>query len=326
MQSRNLKIDVIRGIAILCVVWAHLQGFLTREIYIFHMPVFFFISGIFYRNKPKFILSKAKSLLIPYCLFNIAFAALYLLQGGQFIKRIDLFSCTLTSTINGPTWFLIALFNINIIYWILDKLIKKKKLILAACFAIAIPLYYWNCILPFDLRISIIAMPFFALGKWAKDESIIERSGKPHIIIASIIYVLTALYCHCKPAIFDLHGNKLPLIFITYYASALSAILILMKIDWFSQQNKFNRFFASIGKRSLYIMSLHYPYMWTLFNFLTLHSPFSDKTITNGYATVSAFLILSSFSFLIAVAIEKLQNLIKTYLSKHFRQEQEKTP
>ncbi len=73
-------------------------------------------------------------------------------------------------------------------------------------------------------------------------------------------------------------------------------------------------------------MSLHYPYMWTLFNFLTMHSPFSDKAVTNGYATISTFLILSAASFLIAIAIEWLQNPLKSNGSKHFRQEQEKTP
>lgn len=327
MHNRNLKIDVIKGLAILCVVWAHLQGFLTREIYIFHMPVFFFISGMFFRNKPKFIYSKVRSLLLPYCLFNIAFAVTYLIQGGEFINRIKLFSCTLTSTIDGPTWFLIALFNINIAYWILDKIFKNKKLLLPACFAIAIPLYYCNFIPPFDLRISMIALPFFALGKWAKDKSIIERLGKPTIITASIIYCLIAVYCHFKPVIFDLHGNKLPKIFLTYYISALSAIFILMKIGWFSKPNIFNRFFASIGKRSLYIMSLHYPYMWTLFNYITNNSPFSDKVITKGYATAATFVILSAASFIIAVAVVHIQKIFKrTHRPKHFQQAQEKAP
>ena len=59
MQKRVLYIDIAKGIGILLVVLAHndLSGYhpyLHRLIYAFHMPLFFFLSGIFFKPERKF--------------------------------------------------------------------------------------------------------------------------------------------------------------------------------------------------------------------------------------------------------------------------------
>ena len=73
---RQEFIDVAKGIGIISVVFAHL-GLATRYLYLFHMPLFFFLSGMVFKpqtnqtNQTNFILSKVKSLLIPYFFFLI---------------------------------------------------------------------------------------------------------------------------------------------------------------------------------------------------------------------------------------------------------------
>lgn len=77
-NNRIVWIDNAKGIGILCVLFGHLalnEGnnlHLFTWIYSFHMPLFFFLSGLTYRYKPakEVIRSRIKSLGIPYILFS----------------------------------------------------------------------------------------------------------------------------------------------------------------------------------------------------------------------------------------------------------------
>src|SRR5471030_1775734 len=76
MNSRNNNIDIAKGIGIILVVLGHnwlithdKDGFLFRAIYSFHMPLFFFLAGIFLKETQafkEFSLSKVDALLKPY--------------------------------------------------------------------------------------------------------------------------------------------------------------------------------------------------------------------------------------------------------------------
>lgn len=63
-------IDVAKAIGVFCVVAGHtgLPILLKCWIYVFHMPMFFFISGMWFRDrKPReYVIRKAKSYLIPF--------------------------------------------------------------------------------------------------------------------------------------------------------------------------------------------------------------------------------------------------------------------
>lgn len=66
-------IDILKGIGIVLVVLGHItkDRELFQFIYAFHMPLFFIVSGYFLHEKKNFIISQAKSLLIPYFVFGI---------------------------------------------------------------------------------------------------------------------------------------------------------------------------------------------------------------------------------------------------------------
>ena len=64
-------IDIAKGLAILCVFLGHTQSTpsaVSNYIYLFHMPVFFLLSGYCFSNRRKFvdfIVNKARTLLVP---------------------------------------------------------------------------------------------------------------------------------------------------------------------------------------------------------------------------------------------------------------------
>ncbi|SFC26474.1 acyltransferase family protein [Butyrivibrio sp. YAB3001] len=79
--NRQIYLDIAKGIGIIMVVWAHAYGPITSFIGSFHMPFFFFISGMLYKGyKPvnTYIKGKLKSLLIPFWLYNLMFYPVFL--------------------------------------------------------------------------------------------------------------------------------------------------------------------------------------------------------------------------------------------------------
>ena len=82
-QARLDYIDIAKGIGMILVYIGHckIQGSspLFQWIYSFHMPLFFYLSGLLFKRK-KFrvvIANKVFSLIIPYVLFSIINYFLY---------------------------------------------------------------------------------------------------------------------------------------------------------------------------------------------------------------------------------------------------------
>lgn len=104
-------IDLARFIAIYAVVLGHFHPFIgidnivgRKLIYMFHMPIFFIISGML--SKPTPVKKVAYSLLIPYLIYNII----------SIIKLdiISLLTVDALQLVNSPTWFFMALFVIKV--------------------------------------------------------------------------------------------------------------------------------------------------------------------------------------------------------------------
>ena len=141
MQERYKELDLIKGIGIILVYlghsfnlkeldWSIIYIYLYRTVYSFHMPLFFFISGLLSNtnkniNLEKFYKGKIKRLLVPYLFINLI----------DFIPR-TLFPQLVNSKFGGIkevvlygtkiSWFVYTLFIIFMFFPFLDKYILKK--------------------------------------------------------------------------------------------------------------------------------------------------------------------------------------------------------
>ena len=141
MKERYKELDLMKGIGILLVYlghsfnfpnfkWTKILFFLGSTIYSFHMPLFFFISGLLSNtnkeiNLNKFYKGKLKRLLVPYFFINLV----------DFFPR-TLFPQLVNSKFGGIkevvfygtkiSWFVYTLFIIFMIFPFLDKYILKK--------------------------------------------------------------------------------------------------------------------------------------------------------------------------------------------------------
>jgi len=197
---RNITIDIAKGIGILTVVlchnWIvyHESGALSRIIFSFHMPLFFFISGVFFKPQLSFketIKSKAHGLLKPY------FLVVTLLISYMFIKNLNgpsnfnFINEVLKVIYSGsPTldwvqlWFLTHLFAIFIFAWILERFFLSK-ILYPEYYLLALALMFWLGIDTIKLFWEIPIDPFRInqnIFENAFGSTVITYNGKPMLL------------------------------------------------------------------------------------------------------------------------------------------------
>lgn len=151
---RNTKLDMLRGIAILLVIFGHgsdllfQKGFIARDvgekiydtIYMFHMPLFFMISGYVYKsNKDRvknILIKNVITYYIPYLLLSYAYwiervvawklFGMQLLQGEPAITLNEIVQICWKVKDLALAWFLLSLLLVKIVFNILDSYISDR--------------------------------------------------------------------------------------------------------------------------------------------------------------------------------------------------------
>lgn len=185
-RTRIEYIDIAKGLGMLLVIWGHIRetGISNAMVYAFHMPLFFFLSGMMfdrhkYSSVAELIKRRIKTLLIPYLLFSVAtwiFWAGYNLVLGNEVKS---YWMPLLQTVisqgsggylvhNSPLWFVTCLFMVEMIYYFASRFSVQWTVIICVLCAVAgnfmiapeSPLRY----LPWSFDMAMCAVPFYMLG------------------------------------------------------------------------------------------------------------------------------------------------------------------
>lgn len=205
--------DVAKGIGILLVVFGHcwrgieeagllaneeLFHLIDRGIYLFHMPLFFFLSGWFYpssirKHEPKNLLSNIFfKILYPLILWNYIFIFVKLLAGSSTnnpVSTSDLLALPIPGYLH--LWFLWALALIQISFVILRPiLLKFMAPLLWVLFAMTSGLYVLHVIPNTPILAGAVrSVPFFVLGAlWAT----IGRVPKGPAVVALLGFAFLA--------------------------------------------------------------------------------------------------------------------------------------
>lgn len=182
--SRFKDLDILRGIAIFLVVFGHIThtAEIRNYIWSFHIPIFFFISGLLftpskYENFKFFLKYKIKSLVIPYIIFYLITLIYYIcieshVRGGVSLTKliIGLFYGSYYDNymyFNGALWFLPCLFSMEIIGYSLKFIHRKWCIILfsLSIFTTGIILIQHNITwLPWGINAALCGFIFYSLG------------------------------------------------------------------------------------------------------------------------------------------------------------------
>lgn len=165
---RNEKVDMLRGIAIILVMLGHGLDLVMKNgmasssagggytltydvIYMFHMPLFFMISGYVYKSNNekvlRIVMKNIISFYVPYLFLNYLYWAERLIASGIFglqLARDDYPSgIRLLWMGDSLTWFLLSMMLVKIVFNILDT--YTSDVLTVSVFSL---LFWLSCIFP----------------------------------------------------------------------------------------------------------------------------------------------------------------------------------
>lgn len=290
MSKRIEYIDIARGLGIMLVVMGHndfslVSPLFYKFIYSFHMPLFFFLSGIFFKPQISLLTLvqlRFKSLLKPYLVTIL----LIFFMSLSFTK-IDIYSATIhvikALYANGhyidwaQLWFLPHLFALNIYALLFYKLAIVfryswiKWVLLSLTLGVGVLLFgvFWpftfNLVgrsftfygLPLSLDIILVSGFFFVLGYEINRILPGEFFARPLVLVVSIIS-LGAMVIFL-PSIIDFDSRVFESLPINTIEALLGILFILALSRQIEHIPSISSMFQYIGKTSLFILIFHLP-------------------------------------------------------------------
>lgn len=310
MKERIEYIDLAKGICILLVIQIHVYGDTSfgifQEMSIFRMPLYYFLSGIFFKtygNFVPFFKKKANKLLLPFFVFFIfSIIPLHLyfdfLLPNREITIQDLFMSDhgrLYHRYNGAIWFLISLFFSNLIFYVIYTLSKGQSLpiVIASsiCGIIGYFLNYADKYLPLWFDTSLTTLPFFVMGYITRHNTKFISTNfcrKDYLFISiSLLSLLGVLLINktTNNQLIDFDQNRYNVGVACLYIGGLSGTYLILFIS-----KKLNKVLlvSYIGRYSIVVLCTHILYIFILRNILYRFSIPQD----NGFINTSVFIII----------------------------------
>lgn len=269
MKQRIEWVDTAKGIVILLVILEHTTSIATATTFTgliirnFDMPLFFVLSGIFFKtygNIWNFLLKKINDLIIPTLFFFWGSCLVYfVLQsiGVHFVipfqmkYLLDPFLPNEHFYCNGVVWFLIALFWVNIIFFPLMKYLHDTWLII--CVILCGILGVSGIIhLPYLIDTALSAVPFFYVGMVIKKYGILGewKYDNKLLLISFVCAVFLILFAQ---------QNSMPSNEYThpywYHAIALSGVFMILALC--KKIGKIPILSTIYGRYSLIVLGTH---------------------------------------------------------------------
>lgn len=271
-SNRIEAFDIAKGLGILIMVMGH-TGFGTtfdKLIHTFHMPLFFFISGYFYRpnkssNFKTYLLHQINVLIVPYVVFVLFYQVLHYIYTGEW--TVEYFIKSMFSSnhnridVAGAMWFLLCLFTAKIVYYLIDHNIKglwEKTLCITVISLLSMTFRRFEIMLPLCLDSALSMLIVIHLGYLLyvfRDRNLIQRLSKLSPVIITILIVLffiTGLYNNHV----NIRRNKYG-IEVLYMVSCFIGILLTMNLSQLLNRpvnkilNMIKSMFAFWGRESI---------------------------------------------------------------------------
>lgn len=290
MREENKQMRILSAIGMILVVAGHL-GYSLFDVgglfpyYSFHVFIFLFVSGYFYREEAeqhllRYIGKKCKALLLPYFIWNLVYGILAVLlhrTGFSIGGELTLWNLFIEPFVSGhqflyqfPAWFVPALFLIEVLNVLGRKVLsflhlKKEWLIFAVSLLLGIATvvlakggHVWGYY-KFPGRL-LFMMPGFQLGRIYKEKlenRVNKISDGRYFFVVVGVQLLTTICCR---------GLAFSAVWVTGFANAafipyltvVTGIAFWLRIsDWISRIPSACSWFMEIGRHTYAIMMHH---------------------------------------------------------------------
>lgn len=183
-RERITWIDNAKTLGIFLVVWGHTSGigdFALRFVYVFHVPLFFFLAGVVAKEQhlalswAAYVRRTARVLLIPYVFFWAVSYAYWLaaspLRGDAASWTEPLWGLVYGTgdrlLHNVVLWFFPCLFLTTMLFWGLYRLRPRWVAVLLTAglgtLGAVLPTW-WGFRIPWSLEAALVAVGFYGLG------------------------------------------------------------------------------------------------------------------------------------------------------------------
>lgn len=188
-KQRIEWLDIAKGIGILLVILGHcvkISEPLCQLIFVFHMPLFFFLAGVTASQKDSLATTlhkKTKTLLVPYIGFYLlGFAVTYLWpvwRQGLTMQGMwdDIWLADPNAVHNSSIWFLVCLFFVIFVYCLIRRMpVWAQVILIAGLYLVGVwyarhrmdySILGYNR-LPLNLDVVPLGLPFYAMGVYMR--------------------------------------------------------------------------------------------------------------------------------------------------------------
>ncbi|WP_394157346.1 acyltransferase family protein [Bacillus altitudinis] len=284
IRNRDYKLDNVKALLITLVVIGHLADFYVYTstnmkfiyffIYIFHMPLFIFLSGYFIKttiNGGRFKVEKVISYFLLYLLFEVIMYALF-----KYIFSVEETRFNTFNEIDAP-WYLLAM-SIWIILTYVLKQIKPLFLVLLSVLS-GILIGYDSFVGDYlVLSRVIVFFPFFLLGYYIDQNKFVTfLSSQKLRILSLMVLIISFLFVFFNiEYIYQFRGFltgrnsyevlKQP-IYGGFYRMVFYLLAVILSTACLFIVSKSKTIFTIIGQRTLQIYILHMPFIYILHHF-----------------------------------------------------------
>lgn len=259
-KKRIEWIDLAKGFCIMLVVLQHVSEEtsvnypLSVQAFGFRMPLYFILSGLFFKKYEGFVgflKRKTNKLLIPFLFFFLIVSVSY----WALLFKNDLHAYeneTLRTLfynfvllyekdrimLNGPIWFLLCLFEVNILFYFVQSLAEKisEKYKTALVLILSLIIGFTGLMLGvkginivFYLDTALAVLPFFAFGWWLFRHSSILTSPvnyKRDILIV-VACGLIVYFC-AAPVKWIVNRISLQDVWVVYLVGMAGTVMVLL--------------------------------------------------------------------------------------------------
>lgn len=168
---RDQTIDIAKGIGIFLVVLGHSSQVDSAQyhyIYLFHMPLFFFLSGMYAKQlRLKDCMRKrTPRLIVPYVFYRIYTYIYSYIMNMVSTRDFSIQNISFNLLDGGVLWFLLSLWTIHFIYSIGSYLGRWQWALYVVGISLGLINAFNKVELPLYVTQSLIMLPFFLLGKF----------------------------------------------------------------------------------------------------------------------------------------------------------------
>lgn len=255
---RNSVFDMMKGLAILLMILGHcrINSDLHHAIYLFHIPMFFIVSGYFFKRRPVvyYALLDLKRLILPYIIFSILVLLKFIIDAF----RLHNFTTVREFLINiatgnfgiGPIWFLLALFWCRQLFNEMSNANRKTYCLIAVSVFIGVCKLNFENTLSFFVGVS--AVVFYAFGAlWAKKQWVLNL---PITILCLALSVTVFFLCDEM----DVHTMTYPIYPLNILGACSATLFLYSLFDSLKKIVVFEKVLGFYGRWSLLLLGVHY--------------------------------------------------------------------